>query len=356
MTVAVALEFLTTSLFTIPREVDELEVPHTSAYHGQVQQSLSKHLETATMSWQRLIRFEDSSGKAQYGEPIISKDEDIHDLLSQGSLHASPLSGSSPFALNSTNAPKTKVTKLLALLQPADVPIVKCIGLNYMKHIEEGGRAPPPYPSIFIKARTCVAGWADDVPVPQIAQDPLQADYEGELSIVVGKTGRNISVEDALDHVLGYCASNDVSSRSWQRDPGYAGGVPQWCFSKGFDKYAPLGPMLVSPEVVGDASGLRIQTHVNGESRQDSSTSDLLFPVREIVSFVSQGTTLEVGTVIMTGTPSGVAFGMKPHPVWLRDGDVVECGVEGMGGTRNRIVYERDGSGVGNLKKEHLPK
>ena len=114
--------------------------------------------------------------------------------------------------------------------------------------------------------------------------------------------------------------------------------------------------MLVSPEVVGDASRLRIQTHVNGESRQDSSTSDLLFPVREIVSFVSQGTTLEVGTAIMTGTPSGVAFGMKPHPVWLRDGDVVKCSVEGMGGTRNRIVYERDGSGVGNLKKEHLPK
>lgn len=167
-----------------------------------------------------------------------------------------------------------------------------------------------------------------------------QCDYEGELSIVIGKNGKNIKKEDALDYVAGFVASNDVSSRTWQRDPAYAGGVPQWCFSKGFDKYAPLGPMMASPKLVGDAGNLRIQTHVNGESRQDSNTSDLLFPVKEIISFISQGTTLEKGTVIMTGTPSGVAFGMKPHPVWLKDGDVVEVSIEHLGSTRNRMVFE----------------
>lgn len=140
---------------------------------------------------------------------------------------------------------------------------------------------------------------------------------------MIGKTGKNIAKENALEYVTGYVASNDVSARTWQRDPAYAGGVPQWCFSKGFDKYAPLGPMIVSPKLLGDASNLRLQTWVNDELRQDTLTSDLLFGVKEIVSFISQGTTLEQGTVIMTGTPAGVAMGMKPEPRYLKNGDVV---------------------------------
>lgn len=134
-------------------------------------------------------------------------------------------------------------------------------------------------------------------------------------------------------------ASNDVSARKWQRDPAFAGGVPQWCFSKGFDKFAPLGCMLVSPRVVGDARNLRLQTLVNGEVRQDTCTSDLLFKTEELVSFISQGTTLEEGTVIMTGTPAGVAMGMK-EPLWLKDGDVVEVRIEKLGGVRNRMVFQ----------------
>jgi len=290
------------------------------------------------MTWQRLIRFEDDTGTKRFGEPLIEKAEDLETLVEKGELFAEEFEGPGPFELT-TRGSKRAVKKILGLLTPEDVPIVKCIGLNYMKHIEEGGRKPPPYPSIFIKARTAVAGYDEDVPVPKLAQKD-QCDYEGELSIVIGKTGKNIKKEEALDYIAGYVASNDVSSRTWQRDPAYAGGVPQWCFSKGFDKYAPLGPMLVSPSVVGDAGNLRIQTHVNGESRQDSNTSDLLFPVKEIVSFVSQGTTLEKGTVIMTGTPSGVAFGMKPHPVWLKDGDIVEVRIEHLGSTKNKMAFE----------------
>lgn len=156
---------------------------------------------------------------------------------------------------------------------------------------------------------------------------------------MITKTGKDIDKEDALEYVAGYVVSNDVSARTWQRDPEYAGGVPQWCFSKGFDKYAPLGPMIVSPKLVGDASNLRLQTWVNEELRQDSSTSDLLFGVKEIISFVSQGTTLEQGTVIMTGTPAGVGMGMKPEPRYLKNGDVVKVSIEHLGSVQNKMVW-----------------
>jgi len=156
---------------------------------------------------------------------------------------------------------------------------------------------------------------------------------------VIGKTGRDIPKESALDHIAGYCVSNDVSARAWQRDPDKAGVVPQWCFSKGFDKFAPLGPVLVSPALVGNASDLHLRTFVNGEERQRTSTSDLIFGVEDIITFCSQGTTLEAGTIIMTGTPSGVAMGMKP-PKYLTDGDVVEVTITGLGSVRNRMVFE----------------
>lgn len=180
----------------------------------------------------------------------------------------------------------------------------------------------------------------EDIPIPRLAQDD-QCDYEGELAVVIGQKGKNIPKEEVLDYVAGYVSSNDVSARKWQRDPAFAGGVPQWCFSKGFDKYAPLGPMLVSPKVVAAADNLSLQTFVNGEMRQSSNTNDLLFGVQEIVSFISQGTTLEEGTVIMTGTPAGVAMGMKPKPQYLKDGDVVEVRIAELGSTKNRMVFEK---------------
>jgi 2-keto-4-pentenoate hydratase/2-oxohepta-3-ene-1,7-dioic acid hydratase in catechol pathway len=133
--------------------------------------------------------------------------------------------------------------------------------------------------------------------------------------------------------------SNDVSARKWQREKAYAGGVPQFCFSKGFDKYAPLGPAIVSQKTVGDAGQLRLQTRVNGELRQDTNTNDLIFGIPEIISFISQGTTLQKGTLIMTGTPSGVGMGMSP-PVYLKDGDVVEVEIEKLGTLVNTIKFE----------------
>jgi 2-keto-4-pentenoate hydratase/2-oxohepta-3-ene-1,7-dioic acid hydratase in catechol pathway len=210
---------------------------------------------------------------------------------------------------------------------------------NNFTPVKEGGRTPPPYPSVFIKPSTSVTGHDEDVPIPKIAQDGT-VDYEGELAIVIGKTGKNIAKSEALSYVAGYCAANDVSARAWQRDPKKAGGVPQWCFSKGFDKFAPLSPMLVSPTLVGNASDLQLRTLVNGEERQNTSTGDLLFGVEDIVSFISQGTTLEAGTIVLTGTPSGVAMGMK-EPKYLNDGDVVEVSITRLGGVKNKMVFEK---------------
>ncbi|KAJ3493420.1 hypothetical protein NLG97_g4743 [Lecanicillium saksenae] len=279
-----------------------------------------------------------ADGTEKFGDLLVKDEKDLELKLQSRQLFAIELDGHGPFeplVRGSTIA----VSKLLPVLCKQDVPIIRCIGLNYMKHIQEGGRKPPPYPSVFIKPNTCLASFSDDIPIPEIAQEGT-LDYEGELAIVIGKEGRNIEKEAALDHVAGYCTSNDVSNRSWQRDPAKAGVVPQWCFSKGFDKFAPLGPMIVSPSVVGDASGLHLQTLVNGEERQNSPTNDLLFGVKELVSFCSQGTTLEVGTVILTGTPSGVAMGMK-EPKYLKDGDEVEVRISHLGSVRNRMVFEK---------------
>ncbi|KAL3440783.1 hypothetical protein BJX65DRAFT_314436 [Aspergillus insuetus] len=289
--------------------------------------------------WKRLIRFKDQNNIERFGEPLIRADEafSLDDLILKGALQARCLRGDDMFNLVAT-PDVVCVKEILPLLSPCQVPIVKCVGLNYMKHIKEGGRNPPPYPSIFIKPRSSVAAFNEDVLIPKLAQDD-QLDYEGELSIVIGRTGKDIPKSEALTYIAGFVVSNDVSARKWQRDPAYAGGVPQWCFSKGFDKFAPLGPMLVSPKAVGNAGTLHLQTFVNGELRQDTNTSDLLFNTEAIISFISQGTTLEAGTVIMTGTPAGVAMGMK-EPMWLKDGDVVQVSIEGLGSVKNKMVFE----------------
>jgi 2-keto-4-pentenoate hydratase/2-oxohepta-3-ene-1,7-dioic acid hydratase in catechol pathway len=156
---------------------------------------------------------------------------------------------------------------------------------------------------------------------------------------VIGKTGKDIPKDKAIDYILGYTAGNDLTARKWQRDPAFAGGAPQWCFAKGFDKFAPVGPSLVSPSLVGAADNLALKTVVNGEVRQDSNTADLIFGVRDIVAFISQGTTLEKGTVIMTGSPAGVAMAMTT-PKWLNHGDEVEVIIDEIGTLQNHIVFE----------------
>jgi 2-keto-4-pentenoate hydratase/2-oxohepta-3-ene-1,7-dioic acid hydratase in catechol pathway len=203
--------------------------------------------------------------------------------------------------------------------------------------VQEGGRPLPTCPTIFTKPSPAVANHGEDIPIPKIAQ--AQCDYEGELVVVIGRDAKNVSEADALDYVAGYTAGNDVSCRDWQREAGKAGPVPQWSFSKSFDKYAPLGPCLVASHVLGEANDLSIKTFVNGEMRQESNTSDLCFGIRKLIAFCSQGQTLQKGSLIMTGTPGGVGLFMKP-PQFLKDGDEVVVEIGKIGRLTNHMRFE----------------
>lgn len=288
--------------------------------------------------WKRLIRFVGTDGEVHYGEPEVNSAEELHEQLKAGNLEAKCLNGGIFDDTATLEGKTTKVEKLLGPLAEHDVPLVKGIGLNYAAHIKEAGRTPPEYPMFFIKASSSIADWNESIPIPKLAQDD-QCDYEGEMCFVIGKPGKNIPKSQALDYIAAYVNGNDVSARKWQSRQPWAGPMPQFNFSKGFDKYAPLGPMLVSSEMLGTANDLSLETKVNGELRQSSNTSDLLFDVPTLVEFLSQGTTLQKGTVVMTGTPSGVGLGFDP-PKWLKDGDVVEITVGQLGTLRNEIKFE----------------
>ncbi|KAJ0136197.1 hypothetical protein HZ326_20797 [Fusarium oxysporum f. sp. albedinis] len=218
------------------------------------------------------------------------------------------------------------------------VPHFTCIGLNYAAHVKEANVSEmqmPANPVIFMKPADALAGPYDNITVPKEAH---LLDYEvcmGELCIIIGKDGKDIQPQDALDHLLGYTVGNDLSSRHWQRPP-RAGG--QFCYAKSFDGFAPIGPTILSPHVA-TAESLHLTTKVNGEVRQQSPISDMIFNVRDIVSHCSRGTTLRTGTVIMTGTPSGIAAKMPGSP-WLQNGDIVEVTISNIGTLRNKLVLE----------------
>ena len=203
-----------------------------------------------------------------------------------------------------------------------------CVGLNYAKHAAEGGQAIPETPVLFSKFNNSLAGPDEDVPLPASA---AEYDYEVELTAVIGKTTRDVSVDDALDHVAGYCCSNDVSARDLQMLTG------QWLLGKTLDKFLPLGPWLVTADEVPDPQALGLRCWLNGELRQDSNTADMIFSVAEIVSYASRYMTLEAGDVISTGTPEGVIMGRDPR-VWMKAGDVVSVEVDGLGRLSNRLV------------------
>lgn len=211
---------------------------------------------------------------------------------------------------------------------------VFCVGRNYMDHVAEGDRTRgiekselPKYPQFFTKAPECVIG--PDEPIPDHAGTTEWLDYEVELAAVIGREGRDIPAERALDHVFGWTVGNDVTGRELQRRHG------QWFKGKSLDRSCPLGPWIV-PAAELDALDTGIRCRVNGETRQDSRTSKMIFDVREIVRQLSVGFTLRPGDVVMTGTPEGVGYAMQP-PRTLKDGDVVECEIDGIGTLRNTV-------------------
>ena len=204
-----------------------------------------------------------------------------------------------------------------------------CIGLNYSDHAKETGSPIPSEPIVFMKATSSINGPDDDI---ELIRDSVKTDWEVELGCVIGRETKYVTEAQALDHVAGYCIVTDVSEREWQIER-----QGNWSKGKSGDTYGPIGPWLVTPDEVGDPQSLGLWLDVNGTRYQDGNTNTMIFPVSKIISYLSECMSLQPGDVIATGTPPGVGMGMKPQ-VFLRAGDTMRVGVEGLGVQAQRIV------------------
>lgn len=227
-----------------------------------------------------------------------------------------------------------EVADVAHLLAPIDPPAVWAIGLNYRAHAEEAGLPIPEHPVVFGKGINAVIGPGEPILLPRTLRSD-RVDYEGELAVVIGRRCKNVSADDALDYVLGYTCSNDVSARDWQIERGGS----QWSRGKSFDTFCPLGPALALRVAFPDPQALTLRTRVNGEVVQETGTADMIFSVAEIVAFLSGSTTLLPGTVILTGTPVGIGMAQTP-PRWLQPGDTVSVEIDGVGVLTNPVQEE----------------
>jgi len=204
-----------------------------------------------------------------------------------------------------------------------------CVGLNYKDHAHETGAAIPAEPILFFKATSAIVGPNDDLIIPKNSK---KTDWEVELALIIGKKASYVSEEDALNHVAGYVLHNDYSEREFQLERN-----GQWVKGKSCDTFAPLGPYIATPDEIEDVHNLKLWLTVNGKKVQDGSTANLIFNIPYLVSYISQFMTLLPGDVITTGTPAGVGLGMKPEPWYLKEGDVVELGIDGLGSSRQQV-------------------
>ncbi len=280
----------------------------------------------------KLLRF----GPAGQEKPgILDADGNVRDLSGKCPDFAG--AGVSLEALDAIRA--IDVTSLPVVAEPgrigscvASVPNFFCIGLNYAKHAAETGAEPPKEPIIFNKATSALSGPFDDVVIPK---GSVKSDWEVELGVVIGKEASYVSEEDALSYVAGYCVINDMSEREFQIEKG-----GQWIKGKSAPTFGPTGPYLVTADEVGDPQTLALSLDLNGETVQDSNTDDMIFSVKEIVSYMSQFMKLQPGDIIATGTPSGVGMGMKPQR-FLKAGDKMTVRIEGLGEQeQTAVAYE----------------
>ena len=204
------------------------------------------------------------------------------------------------------------------------------IGLNYADHAKEANLAIPTEPPMFTKAISCLSGPNDDVMLPRDAQ---KGDWEVELGVIIGSTARYVTEESAMQCVAGYVLANDVSERNFQMERG-----TQWDKGKGCDTFGPVGPWLVTPEEVGDPQNLNLFLNLNGLRMQSGNTRTMIFSVRQLIAYVSQFLTLYAGDLLITGTPPGVGLGQKPHPIFLKPGDVMHLGIDQLGEQRQRVI------------------
>ena len=265
----------------------------------------------------RIIRYSDSSNTVKFA----SQQADGSALEIDGDIYGK-------FSVSNR---KADVKKLLAPIQPT---VFFCIGLNYKRHAEEGKNPIPQFPVLFMKNPGAVQNPGDPIVLPRKLESK-QVDYECELAVVIGKTCKNATKENALDYVLGYTCGNDVSARDWQKD--FGGG--QWCRGKTFDTFGPLGPALVLKDEIPDPQKLEVKASIGEEILQQSNTADMIFSVADIIADITKYLTLQPGTIIATGTPSGVGSARKPQR-WLRHGETIRIEVQGLGRLENPIVQE----------------
>jgi 2-keto-4-pentenoate hydratase/2-oxohepta-3-ene-1,7-dioic acid hydratase in catechol pathway len=255
---------------------------------------------------------------------ILDKDGKVRDLSGHvadiGGAAISPEGLAKIAALDLASLPEIAVDRIGACVSGTGKFI--CIGLNYSDHAAETGAAVPPEPVIFMKATSAICGPNDDVLIPRTSE---KTDWEVELGVVIGKTAKYVSEVDAMDYVAGYCVSHDVSERAFQTER-----AGQWTKGKSCDTFGPIGPWLVTKDEIADPQNLKMWLSVNGKMMQDGSSKTMVYGVAHLVSYLSQFMSLHPGDVISTGTPPGVGLGMKP-PQFLKAGDVVELGIEGLG-------------------------
>lgn len=223
--------------------------------------------------------------------------------------------------------------------EPLHIRHIMGIGMNYAAHAREQGKGLPERPVLFTKNPAAAVLDGDEIVVPKVCQEREQVDFEGELGVILARPDmkpiRDIAKSDAMSCVLGYCCANDVSARWWQKE----GSGGQFCRGKSFDTFCPLGPIVTPAAKVPNPNALRLQTRVNGVTMQDATTGDMIFDIPTLISELSRGTTLLPGTLILTGTPSGVGMARTP-PTFLKPGDHVEIEIESLGTLRNRVRFE----------------
>ena len=288
----------------------------------------------------KLITFKNSSNEENYRLGALVSDNEIIDLTSlvaDKNLTASDLLQcfdlendfleKAKQAISRNDLTKVNRRNVEICASVPRPPKIICIGLNYRDHAEESGMPIPKSPIVFSKFTNCAIGAGSPILLPARSE---QVDYEAELAFVVGRTAKNVSREDALDYVLGYTNFNDVSARDFQFSDG------QWQRGKSCDSFAPMGEFIATADEIEDPNNLQIQFRLNGETLQNSNTRELIFKIPEIIEFLSASITLEVGDVVATGTPPGVGFARKP-PVFMKDGDVAEVEIEGLGILSNPV-------------------
>jgi len=276
----------------------------------------------------KLVRYRSATGE----EPGLILDGEIFDLsgsFSSLNPRAPTLDDIEAIAAIPAKA-LSKVPKHVVLGPPLrGIGKIIGVGLNYRDHAEETGLPLPKEPTLFLKATSALCGPTDDLVMPREAKS---VDWEVELAVVIGKSGVYISERDALDHVLGYCIGIDFSERDFQFNRGGQGFK-----GKSADTFAPLGPFLATRDEIADPQKLSMQLSVNGVTKQSGSTRDMIFPVSELISYISRFMSLQAGDVILTGTPAGVGLGQKP-PTYLRAGDVVTASIEGLGQQTHKVA------------------